>query len=166
MKFLKTFEDRKHVNYERDIKYKYLNEEDNIKIKEFINNFFDKLNIFELIKKLKYTYFVDNDFNYHNIFDSLLTFVSNINIEVDLYCRKNNIHADTSSLRNSMYNIINNFYNSIKKDFKNKLDEQLIKELQDKPEKYKTRYQQYGDKFSKKVKNECEYILTAKNFNL
>ncbi len=67
MKYLKTFEDR---SYNRTTKYKFLNDDDTIKVKEFTKNYIDNLNIFDKIGKLKLDNFESNNFDYYEIFES------------------------------------------------------------------------------------------------
>lgn len=170
MKYLKTFEgiDR----YARDTTYKYLDEGDAIKVKEFAKSFIDSLNIFDKIDNLKLADFEDNGIDYFLIFEVFFSnnsynSINNIFHAVDTYCQDNNIPSAGPALRNSLGDIITKIYKEYnKRGLKKKLDEKLISLLEAKPKKYKEIFLVYGDDMNDEVKRACEWMLDFKKFNL
>jgi hypothetical protein len=162
MKFIKNFESR----YNR--KFVYLNKEDNEKIKNFIINFIDNINVDSNIDDLTYEKFYDVDFNYDDIFEYMLTtnFYKNGNIyyNLDTYCKMNNIDGSVPKIRNSAFEIISDIKKKLKLD--DKLDKKLISILEQKPQKYKKRFNLIEDQLTNKVKDACNWMLDYRKYNI
>jgi ABC-type sulfate transport system substrate-binding protein len=169
MKYLKTFEGR---NYNRTTNYKYLNEDDTIKVKEFTKKYIDSLNIFDKIGKLKFNDFEVNGFDYFLIFETFFSQSSyksdnNIYRSIDIFCDKNNISSAGPALRNSIFNIIREIYKEYNKiGLKDKLDKRLIYLLEKNPTKYEEIFLSYEDELNNSVKKACEWMLNIEKFNL
>jgi hypothetical protein len=169
MKYLKTFEDR---SYNRTTKYKFLNDDDTIKVKEFTKNYIDNLNIFDKIGKLKLDNFESNNFDYYEIFESFFSSSkygpdNNIYHAIDTFCYANNITSVGPELRNSIFIILKDIYKEYnKKGLKHNLDKKLISLLENKPKKYEEIFLLYEDDLNNEVKKACEWMLGFKKFNL
>lgn len=164
MKFIKKFENR----HERKTKYKYLDKEDNEKIKNFIINFIDSIDIDNKIDKLTYENFNEATFDYADVFEYMLTTnfytKNNIFYEVDTYCKNNNINVNVIKLRNCMFDILSDIKKTLKID--SKLDKKLINILEQKPQKYKNIFNLIGDYLNSNVKDACKWMLDYRKYNI
>ena len=104
MKHLKRFE------YDPQ-KFKYLNPEYTKMIEIFIRDFINKQNVTDKIKKMRLDDFVEDNFDYKEIFDNFITSSTygsenNLYYAVDMFCHTNNIVGSTVENRNTVFDII------------------------------------------------------------
>ena len=108
MKHIKNFEGK----YNREVEYKYLNEEDTNLIKDVVITFIKNKEIIKEINSLKLTHFMDYEYDYFEVFNSLLSEVhskyNNIYFSVDTYVAENKIKCTLPALRNSIGKILKN----------------------------------------------------------
>ena len=109
MKHIKNFEGK----YNREVEYKYLNEEDTNLIKDVVITFIKNKEIIKEINSLKLTHFMDYEYDYFEVFNSLLSEVhskyNNIYFSVDTYVAENKIKCTLPALRNSIGKILKEF---------------------------------------------------------
>lgn len=165
MKYLKLFEGRE---FTRKVKYEYLSKEDENRLEEFVEKFIIDKDKIEKIEELELFDFVEDSFNYLEIWTSILAsqFYESYNIyyAVDEFCRNNDIDGGTPAIRNSLSKIVNKMYKKF--GIKDKLDNGLIKIFEDQPKKYKTRFELYEDKLNSVVKSACDWMLSFQSYNL
>lgn len=170
MKYIKQFEGK--GRYSKKIKFEYLSPDDEKKIEDFVKSYLDELNILDKVNKLSYNDFDSVDFNYKDVFDNMIAPThygfENIYYAVDTFCRHFNLNYSTPALRNSLFNIIDKAYKELNSTIKlkNKLDERLIKILEEDPEDYKEIYSSEYKKLSGAVKKACAWMLNYQKYNL
>lgn len=154
-------------NYHRTINYKYL-DEDGIKlIKNLILKFIDDTKLYNNISNLKYDDFEEFNFYYFNIYFELFTSnQNNIYRYIQTYLRTNDINLSTPPLNNTIFDIIENIYNTNKKHFNSIFDDKLISIFDNNHNLYLKKYKKINNFLNKKIKDSCEYILTTNQFNL
>ena len=149
--------------------YKYLNDKYTFEIYNFMKEFVSKHDIINKIKEHNFNFedFIEYNFIYEDIFESFLTNgiykPGNIYYDIDIKF-KYNIKSDTFSLRNTIFALIKKIHKELKisKIIEDKLYEVIIK----KPKKYKSRFEIYGEYFSKTLIKRCEFILNSEKYNL
>lgn len=160
MKYLKFFENR-------EIKYQYLNKQDTLILKDFIDDYIDKLELDKSIRKLKLDDY-GTDFDYNEVWDELVIRGSYNDINGgNLYKLVDNIFrtkdCSTPAIRNSMSKILDFKYKSL--GIEDKLNKRLIKIFEKNPDVYR---KDYVDDFyiNDTVKDACQWILDSKKYNL
>lgn len=157
MKYLKLFENRQ-------IKYQYLNKQDTLILKDFIDDYLDKLELDKSIKKLKISSY-EFEFNYLEIwFDLIIRGQYN---ESNLYKLVDNLfrpkNYSSPAIRNSLEKILDFKYKSL--DIENKLNNRLIEIFESNPKKYRKKYAD-NPFINDTVKDACQWILDSKKYNL
>jgi len=172
MKHLKTFENR-------EIKYKYLSKEDALKIEVFVSKYISDLDIFNKIKKLKLSDFEEDDFDFDDMWATLIntkgdynpnTFkksVGNLYYNVDKYALSDMSGYNMLELRNSLFKILDKIYGEyVKNGIKTKIEERLIKLFEKKPEYYVELSRYDRESLPSNVQKACEWILSGEKYNL
>lgn len=170
MKYLKLFEAR---TYTRKVKYQYLDDEDTLILKDYIDNYIDKLEIDKSIKKMKLDDF-GYDFNYDEIWDDLVIKGQYNDINggnlyklVDNLIRYKSPIGDQKysapAIRNSMSKMLDFKYKAL--DIENKLNKRLIKIFEKIPDKYKEDYAN-DERIDDDVKDALRYIVDSDKYNL
>ena len=167
MKHLKTFENTLKASSTSE----NLNRKDSIKVNIVAKEFIERKNIPAKIEKLKLQDFLDNCFDYRDIFETFiwsgkvagalgLYDPESIYYVIDNFCEKENILI-------SQY-IIDNIVNKLYKEYKiaSQLDNKLIKIFEKNPTKYKKCFRGYKLYISNVVKNACEWMIAGEKYNL
>ena len=157
MKYIKLFENR----FEREVKYEYLEPEDREKVLELVIGFMDDKKIIENINELTYSDFQKVEFDYKEVWGDLF---SNSNFNLYQFINSFHIKASAPAISNSLFDMLDELYEA--NDVEDKLDQQLIKVLEEEPKKYKKIFSWHGDKFNSVVINACSWMLDFKKYNL
>jgi hypothetical protein len=161
----------RHIKaFERKVTFKYLDESDTLKVKNFIADFISKIDIKKEISKLKFENFSGNDFDYRLVYEEILTkkfyTKGNIFYELDSFCLDNNI-TDTVSIRNSANKILNQKTEKIKETrLKKYFDDTLVKIFEKRPLMYERRFEEYHEQLNDDVKKRCQWMLDKDKYNL
>ena len=157
MKYLKLFE-------EREIEHQYLEDDALFKLKDFVDDFIEKLDIDNQIDNLKLSNFT-HDFDYGSIWDELVV-KGNYNTDTNIYRQVDELFRKafhpTPAVRNSLSKLLDRKYNAL--GIEDKLDKKLIDLFEKNPQKYK----KVADNIyiSGDVKDACEWILSSDKYNL
>lgn len=167
MKYISNFESYTRKR-EFDYEYEYLNKEDSEKLENFLRNYINIKNIIKRIKNLNLDEFDNNEFNYQDIFDDLLSSgeysssVENIYRAVDNFISNNNITTKVPAVRNSLFDIIKKIYNENIDKLKDVFDKRLVKLF----DKHRDDYENNREYLNDEVKKECDWIIDSKKYNL
>ena len=155
MKYLKLFE-------ERDMNYKYLNDEQTILVDGLVKGFIKDNKIIENIKKLKLDDFMNDHFDYpeiwiRGIYDLLAKLPEMSKINYNIYqfisIKLNKMNLSNPAISNTLSDILDKLY--IEYNIKDKFDEILIKIFDKNPKKYKKIFNEFEYELSDEVKTNC-----------